>query len=297
MTDAARARLAIALLWLTPALWSSNYIIARLADGRISPHQLALGRWTLAVLLMLPWVGHTLWAQREALRREWRQTLALGALGMWVCGAFVYLGGRDTSSTNIALIYAASPVAISVIGARMTGERLRWPQWAGVAMALTGVVYVIAKGSLDTLRALQFNRGDAWIAVASTCWAAYSLLLVRWRSALAPLPRLAAIAAGGVLVLLPFTWLEAQFIASPALGAPGLGLIVLAALLPGVLSYGAYSFMMRELGPARSALALYLAPLYGALLAWVVLGEPPHGYHAVGAALILPSLYLATRRD
>ena len=41
---------------------------------------------------------------------------------------------------------------------------------------------------------------------------------------------------------------------------------------------------------------LYLAPVYGALLAWLVLQEVPHWYHAAGAAMILPSIWLATRR-
>jgi drug/metabolite transporter (DMT)-like permease len=36
--------------------------------------------------------------------------------------------------------------------------------------------------------------------------------------------------------------------------------------------------------------------VYGALGAWWVLGEVPHWYHGVGAALILPSIWLATRR-
>lgn len=296
MTPAARHRAALALLWITPALWSSNYIIARLAAGRIAPHQLALGRWTLVVLMLLPLVGAVLWRERAALRREWPQLLVLGALGMWVCGAFVYIGGEATTSVNIALIYAASPVAIAWIGSRLAREPLTARQRLGLGLALTGVVYVIAKGDLDTLLAVRFNRGDAWIAVASACWTAYSVLLGHWKSALPPLPRLAAMAAGGVVVLVPFTLLEAALVPTPPLGAAGWGLIVVAALLPGLLSYGAYSFLMRELGPARTVLLLYLAPLYGALLAWLILGEPPHLYHAVGAALILPSIALASRR-
>ena len=53
--------------------------------------------------------------------------------------------------------------------------------------------------------------------------------------------------------------------------------------------------IQRELGASRTALLLYLAPVYGALGAWAVLGEPPGWYHAAGAALILPSIWLATR--
>jgi drug/metabolite transporter (DMT)-like permease len=41
---------------------------------------------------------------------------------------------------------------------------------------------------------------------------------------------------------------------------------------------------------------LYLAPVYGAALAWLLLGEVPGWYHVVGAATILPSIWMASRR-
>jgi len=44
------------------------------------------------------------------------------------------------------------------------------------------------------------------------------------------------------------------------------------------------------------ALLLHLLPVYGALNAWLFLGEMPGWYHLAGAALILPSIWLATRR-
>ena len=40
MTPQRRHRIALALLWVTPALWSSNYVIARASDGVIAPHAL-----------------------------------------------------------------------------------------------------------------------------------------------------------------------------------------------------------------------------------------------------------------
>jgi drug/metabolite transporter (DMT)-like permease len=73
-------------------------------------------------------------------------------------------------------------------------------------------------------------------------------------------------------------------------------LIVLAGLLPGFISYQAYAYMLRELGAARASLVMYLAPVYAAFTAWALLGEAPRWYHAVGAALILPAIYLATRK-
>jgi drug/metabolite transporter (DMT)-like permease len=283
------------LLWITPALWSSNYIIARASDGVIAPHALALGRWTLALALLLPLSGGALVTGFAQWRHEWKQMLLLGALGMWVCGAFVYQGAHTTSATNIGLIYAATPVAIALAGTKLLHERVsRWQQ-AGMALALCGVVFVVAKGDVGNLRHVRFSVGDVWILAAAVSWVAYTVLLQRWPSALGPTPRLAAISFGGVLVLLPFTVLEAMVNPGPAPGAKALGLIVLAALLPGFLSYQAYGYMLRELGAARSSLVMYLSPVYAAFSAWALLGEVPKAYHAVGAALILPAIYLATR--
>ena len=284
------------LLWLVPLLWSSNYIIARLGDGLIAPHALALGRWAVAAAILLPWMGRGLLRQREALRREWPHLLVLGFLGMYICGAWVYMAGRTTSSTNIALIYAATPMSIAAASSLLLHEKLSRAQWAGVVLALLGLLFVIAKGDPARLLAVQFVAGDAWIVAAAASWTAYSVLLKRWPSALGPGERLVAIIAGGLLVLVPTTVAEALLTPVPPFGWGAAGLVLLAAVVPGVLSYGAYSYLQRELGASRTAMMLYLAPVYGALLAWLLLGEVPGWYHLVGAAMILPSIWLASRK-
>ena len=293
---ARRQRFARILLWLVPLAWSSNYLIARAAAGVISPHSLALGRWSLAFALMLPlaWAGLRR-AGRPWLVAEWKQLLVLGGLGMWVCGAFVYLGGQTTSSANIALIYAATPIAIAVVGALLLGERMARSQVAGVALALLGVLFVIAKGDLHQLLSVRFTVGDGWVLAAGVGWVTYSVLLRLWPSRLGTAERLVAITGGGILVLLPFTALELALLPAPPFSWRALGLVAAAAVLPGMLAYQAYSFMLRELGAGPTALVLYLGPVYAAFTAWLLLGEPPQAYHAIGAALILPSIWLATR--
>jgi drug/metabolite transporter (DMT)-like permease len=292
-----RHRIAQLLLWITPALWSSNYIIARASDGVIAPHALALGRWVLALALLLPLSAAALVAGFAQWRHEWKQLLLLGGLGMWICGAFVYIGAHTTSAVNIGLIYAATPVAIAFASTKLLHERVSPWQRAGMALALCGVLFVIAKGDPGNLLSVRFTVGDLWILAAAIAWVAYTVLLQRWPSRLGSTPRLAAITFGGVLVLLPFTALEAVFQPGPPIGAKALLLVVLAGLLPGFFSYQAYAYMLRELGAARSSLVMYLAPVYAAFTAWALLGEAPRWYHAVGAALILPAIYMATRKQ
>lgn len=298
MSVISRRQLAIALLFITPAFWSVNYLVARSAPGVIGPHLLALLRWSVAGLLFAVPVWGELVQHRRQILREWRRYLLLGALGMWICGAWVYIGGQTTTALNIALIYALSPVLIALVSAVWLKEAFHWVQGVGVALALAGVVHVIVQGRWMSLAGVAWAPGDAWIVCATVSWTLYSVLLRRWHSPLTPMARLAAISVGGVVVLLPFTaWEVAQTAAAgvPVLTLQGLGLALAAAVVPGFAAYLAYSVMQRELGAARVGVVIYLGPLYAAGLAWLVLGESLHGFHALGGALALLGIYLVNR--
>ncbi len=277
-------------------MWSSNYLIARAAGPHVPPHILAFGRWAIVFVVLFAFCWRGLLAQPQRLRDEWWHCLVLGALGMWICGAWVYIAGHTTTVTNIALVYAAAPVGIALGSAKLLGEHLGRAQMLGMALALSGVVFVIVRGDVGVLASLSFTVGDLWVLAAMLAWVAYSILLLYWPTKLNALERLCCMAAGGLVAMLPFTVVEVAAL-DHALTWRAWGLIALAALLPGLISYLAYGFIQRELGAARTALMLYLAPVYGAWLAWWLLGEPPRWFHWVGAALILPSIHLASRRS
>ncbi|HRO60889.1 MAG TPA: DMT family transporter [Burkholderiaceae bacterium] len=296
MSPDRRRSLARFLLFVTPALWAANYVVARAAVGVIEPHALAFFRWLVALLVMLPIAWPALSRHWPAWRREWPQLLVLGALGMWICGAFVYIGARTTTGTDIGLIYAVSPVLIAVASAYWFGDRLSARQTVGLAVAVAGVLLILLKGSPAALLALHFTVGDLWVVAAASSWTVYSILLQAWRSVLDPFARLAAITFGGLLVLLPFTIAEAAVLGPSSFDPRSVGLILAAALLPGFAAYQAYSFMQKELGPARTGLVMYLGPPYAAAATWLLLGEVPAWYHWVGTALLLPGIWLATSR-
>jgi drug/metabolite transporter (DMT)-like permease len=292
-TSLSRHRAALALLFITPALWAVNALIARKASS-VEPHLLAMTRWLLASLLFALGSWHELWAYRRQVLADWKHFLLLGALGMWICGAWVYIGGRSTSAANIGLIYSISPVLIVLASALWLGEPLRVRQALGVALALAGVLHVVLKGQWDALAAVQFVPGDGWILAATISWTLYSLLLKKWPSPLGARARLAVISAAGTLVNLPFALWEIAHSAGPVFSADWALYAVIAAVVPGYGAYLAHSVMQRELGAARVSVVLYLAPIYTGLLAWLALGEPLRSYHLAGLALVLPGIYLVT---
>ena len=294
-TDAARTRLALALIWISPALWAVNSIVARKAPGVAGPYTLALGRWAVAGLLLALLARSELWRERRAVWADWRQYLVLGFLGMGICGAGVYVGAHTTQAMNISLIYSAAPVVIALAAVFGLGEHFSGRQGVGVVLALAGVLHVVVQGRWTALAQVQWVVGDGWMVLAMLAWAVYSLLLKRWHSTLSATARLAAISAGGVAILLPFSVWEMLQPDTPAWSRQATGLTLAAALLPGLGAYLAHGWSQRVLGASKVAVSLYLGPLYTGAAAWIILNEPLGLHHLMGAALILPGIYLVTR--
>ena len=274
-----------------------NYIVAKTAPGIISPHVLALGRWFLAGIILALIARHELWQERHSTFNAWRQYLVLGGLGMLICGAWVYWAAETTTAINIALIYAASPVLITLGAVIGLKESFSWKQSLGVGIALLGVLHVVVQGQWAALSHVIWVLGDGLVVIAMMAWAAYALLLKKWSSPLSSTARLAATCLGGSLVLLPFALTELFATQHAVWSFNASLLVVVAAVFPGVGAYWAYGFCQKTLGASRVAASLYLGPLYGGLVAWLFLGETLGWHHAVGAAFILPGIYLASQKQ
>ena len=289
--------LAYALLVVGPFLFATNTLAAKATADLIPPVAFAFFRWLGALLLLAPAVWPRFWHQRQHLKREWPDLLVFGALGMGVCGTFVYVGADTTSATNIGLIYSSSPVLILVIAGLFFGQRLSSVAGLGVALALLGVLTILAQGDPDTLFAVRFVVGDLWIVAAASGWAIYSILLKHRKTGFDTLPRFFAICLAGVLILLPFTVAEHLGGEPVAWTWETVGWMVLVAAVPGVGAYAAYAFIVERLGPGKAGLILYMIPAVNALLAWLLLGEAPAWYHYAGAVLVLAGIWLANRRS
>ena len=169
---------------------------------------------------------------------------------------------------------------------------------AGDRTDFAGLVHVVIKGQWSALAHVQRVAGDLWILGATVSWTLYSIFLKRWQSDFRPIARLVLIIAGGVVLLLPLTALEAMSgfpMTQTQWGWTTLALAAIAGLIPGAGAYLAYATIQKGLGAARAGLTLYLGPLYAVVVAFLVLGEPIQAYHAVGAAVILSGIYLASR--
>lgn len=283
------------MLWILPALFATNNVAARMADGVVSPAALAFWRWALTFAVLVPLVGRALWRHRAVLRAEWPKLLVLGAFGMAVASLGTYVGAQSTSAGNIGLIYASTPGMILILDRCVSDVRLAAVQVIGMIACVGGMVFIVVRGDLGALVAVDVAPGDLWAAAGAFGWACYSVLLKHWRSGLSLLERAAMTGLAGALVVLPFYVGEAVYFDPPPLSWEAVAIILTVAIVSGVLVIVLHAKVTAVLGPRRAVVLLYLIPLYNLLLAWLVLGEPLRGFQAVGGAMILFGIWLAGR--
>ena len=211
---------------------------------------------------------------------------------MGICGAFVYIGAETTAASNIGLLYSSSPVLIALMAWKFYNERLTLLQILGGLICLCGVLWIVMRGSFETLINLDFNVGDLWILTAVVSWAVYVVILKYRSTGMAMTTRFTAICLYGTLILLPFYIWESLVFETMPVTSDSMTAVALLVFIAGFGAYQAYGKAQAVLGAAKGGLILYLNPLYVAVLAWIFLGEPLQFYHYLGAALILPGIFL-----
>lgn len=286
-------RFAPLLLCLTMLFWAGNSIAGRALAGVVPPMALSFWRWALALVLITPFAWTHLKADRAELIRRWPTVLALSATGVASFGAFLYLGLETTTALNSLLMQAAIPPLILLFGLIVFREKASPRQTLGVALSLLGVLVVIAQGRPWDLLHLDIHPGDGFILIGVLLYAVYSMLLRR-RPTVHPLSLLWTTFACALVLLAPlYVWEVAQgrtFAPTPRALA-GLAYV---AVFPSFLAYLFFNRGVELLGPARAGHFMHLMPVFGSVLAVVLLGEAFRGFHAVGVALIGAGILLAS---
>lgn len=280
-----------AYLFLTAVMlfWSGNSIVGRAVRDAVPPFTLAFGRWLGALIFMSPWAIPALRRDAPRLRQHVGMVIFLGLCGVASFNGLLYLALHFTTASNAILVQAAIPPMILVLNLLIFRERAPLHQVVGVALSTLGVLIVVCKGDLGILLRLAFNRGDLLVLAAVLGWALYTVLL-RLKPPLEPISFLAVTFLVAALAMAPLAVWEfltgARIAWSPAVA----GALLYVALLPSLVGYMLYNLAVGMIGAGRAGQSVALMPVFGALLAALLLHEPLRPYHAVGMALVLAGI-------
>ena len=282
------------LLPLTMLFWAGNNVVGRAAAPDIGPMALSFWRWLLALCILLPFVLPRLREQRHIIRAHWARLFGFGVLGVAAFTTLHYTALGHTTAINASLLASTMPAAIIGVSWLLFRETVSLRATLGMAVALAGVIAIVAKADTDIARTFDFNDGDLLALLAVVIWALYSVLLRFRPRGLDPLAFLAAIIASGLVVIGPLYAIE---VARGLTFVPDWSTVLTigyVGVFPSLMSYVFYNAGVEALGANKAGQFIYLSPLFASVLAVTLLGERFQTYHAAGMAAIFVGLYLST---
>jgi drug/metabolite transporter (DMT)-like permease len=284
------------LLSITSLCWAGNAIVGRLAAGHIPPVTLSFLRWFLAFLIILPFAWQHLVRDWRAIRANLGIMIVLSVTGIGAFNTMQYWALEHTQALNTLLLQSAGPLFVAMWSLVLLGIRLTPAQAIGIALSFCGVLMILLHGDLTTLKNIEFNQGDLIFILALLMFGLYSVLSLK-RPEIHGLSFVGfTFGAGAACLIPPFIW---ELAARPPIEFDAANLLTLfyVAVFPSTVAYLCFNRGVQLIGANRAAPFFHMIPVFGAVMAFVFLGERPQLFHIIGFALVLTGVFVASRKQ
>lgn len=274
------------LLLGVAAVWGGTFPVIKALVGQVPPHTLLALRFVAAAgLLLVP-----AWPRYAALEPRARRVLALQGMVLGLClwaGYFLQTAGLQfTTASKAAFLTALGVVLVPLLGALFFRYQPSRTTWLGVGVAAAGLACLSLPGGEGWFP----SHGDLLVLLAAVAFALQVLLVDRWGHRHDPLlltaVELATVALLSVPAALAFEGFPLRHPWSLWVGLAYLAVPATAVALWIQIRY------QHHTDPTRVGIILSTEPVFGALLAWVFLGERMTLQGLAGAALVLAGLLL-----
>ena len=260
--------------------------------------QLSFLRQALAVVVMAPFLSMLAWRNRHALWDNRVFVIKGAVIGYLLHSMLTTIGLQYTTALNSYILFGLLPIFALILGALFYNRRISMNILFYIILSIIGVLIIVTKGHLETLRTLQVNIGDILLLIACIIWAYYGFLM-RSKSphvhyiAFVFVGMFISSVGGGIVVYLAGETDLIKDIWTPRF----MGLMFYTVVLAQTLSLFAYTYATTVLDAIIPAISINLIPPMGAILSVILLGEELHDYHAVGIVLIGISVYKIVADD
>lgn len=283
------------MLSLMSLFWAANIVLGRFVAGHVPPFALTFCRWAGTFLVLAPFAWPHLARDWPVIRKNLPLLLLLAFTGFAFNNALSYWGLQHTQALNALLIQSSGPLFVALWSLLLFGVRLSWMQTIGILVSLLGVLVIVLRGDFAALAAIQVNAGDISFAAALFVFGLYSALMPK-RPKINPLSLLALTTGAGAMMLVPLVTWEISSGDLLKFDALTISTVVFVVLFPSSLAYLFFNRGIELIGPNRAAPFFHLVPVFGSVMAIVLLGEKPELFHLVGYALVLAGIFTASRR-
>lgn len=253
------------------AVWGATFYMVKDALAAVDPVTLVAYRFLIAAAVLLPW------ARRKHLKES--AILSVILVLLYISQT---IGLRYTTASNSGFITGLFVIFVPLFLLVFFRKPPTPVQWAASLVALAGL-WLLTGG------AGSFNKGDAMTLIAALTYAGHLLATDVYVKADAdPL----------VLAFHQF-WMTGLFSLAAAGGAgasfavaglKGWAVIVFLALVPTASAFYVQMLAQRKTSPLKVSLLFSLEPVFAAVFAWTLGGEPFVASKAAGGLLIVAAM-------
>ena len=281
-------------LTLMAFFFAANMIAGRILSPVADALPLSAVRYTMAFLLMS---SILFWHHYGSipLPRGWRQWFGVIASGLFgVCGfSFFFFKGIETvGAMRAALIVALAPPIVAVAEKFFFGAAMGRYRAAGITICFLGGMLVVSDGVSPMVWLSSAGAGVFYMIACVVCWSIFSLLGRHLLSEMPTLPTIWICALFGTVALVVLTVCLSPGLSTFQLSATHWALLAGIAVFGTGLPYIWYYQGIHAIGAGRASCFLNLVPAFACILGLVFLSEWPSIWQWLGAALIIPGLFL-----
>lgn len=250
-------------------------------------------RFSSAALILLALL---LWREgrlRKLSPREAVMVVGLGVLGIALYNSLFTAALALVEASRAALIVPTNPAFTALLAALLLGERFGALRAVGVALSVTGALWVLSRGDLLALGSLEFGRGEWILILCIFMWSAYTLLGRVALSTLSPLALTAYVMAAGCAPTVVPAWFEQQSLA--AVTWQSWAALAYLVVFGTVMPFLWFNEGVKALGAARASQFINLVPPLAVVESIFLLNESFNSALAVGATLVVAGLYFTNR--
>lgn len=272
-------------------LWASASAATKIALKRAQPFVIAVSRFFIAAAIMLL-VSHVILKKRLPQQQEWKQIAIYGLLNISIYLGLYVIAMVHVSAGLGTLSVGTNPVFISIIAAVWMRQPVKRTTIISLLLCAAGIItaaYPLLKNSHATpgglllllISMISYSAGAVYFS--NNKWNDLNILVINgWQTLI-----------GGIF-LLPFLFIfynaDKNIYDASSIG----GTLWLA--IP--VSIGAvllWLYLLKD-NPVKASFWLFLCPVFGFLIAAVMLKEPLSFYTLTGVILVIAGLYIVQRK-
>lgn len=276
-----------ALIIFTTFLMGLAFPVGKIGMVYATPFLLMGVRFVLAGGVLAVWTIMRKLPQPQNFS-DWLKASIIGlfqSAGVMGCA---YYSMHWITTGESAIITSSSPLIVVLFGTLVTDARYRPLQWLGVALGFAGIIF-----------SFGFHVGlqpGTWIGLlGAVCFSAATLLIKRWGGQfhMTVLAAYQMLFGGSILLVMSLLTEHAYFY----INVTSVVVLLWLALMCSIVQFSVWFYLLHKGDPGKTSSFLFLAPIFGVLSSWVLLGESIAWEAVAGCVLVCLGIYLVNRGD